>query len=360
MAQRIAMFNHKGGVGKTVDTFHLGWKLTEYDYKVLLVDGDSQVNLTALALGPDRFYDYYEDENTRLCNVKDGVSPVFEGKPTTIEAFDCPTATKNSSLFILPGHADLAKYEGQLSLAQETAGTLSVLKNLPGSLSALISRIEDRHGIDFTIIDLNPGLGAINQNFFLACDAFVVPTNPDPFSLMGISTLGEHLTRWVNWKRANSDKFADSDYPLTDSTPKFLGTINARFNKHASKAARKFDERIKAIDAKVTDTLVPILRKAGMLFKDDCYEDVYEIWKAELKGEEDGIYALARLPDFQSLVHSATNSELPVFAVTERDLKDDGLGGNVLTQALTNASDFDRIFDAIADKIVNLLDAKCS
>ena len=40
-----------------------------------------------------------------------------------------------------------------------------------------MAMIEESHAVDYTIIDLNPGLGAINQNFFMSADAFVVPTN---------------------------------------------------------------------------------------------------------------------------------------------------------------------------------------
>ncbi|WP_208619508.1 ParA family protein [Xanthomonas hortorum] len=32
----ISFFNHKGGVSKTTSTFHVGWKLAELGYKVLL------------------------------------------------------------------------------------------------------------------------------------------------------------------------------------------------------------------------------------------------------------------------------------------------------------------------------------
>lgn len=360
MSKRISMFNHKGGVGKTVDAYHIGWKLTQGGKRVLLVDGDSQVNLTALVFGPDRFDDYFDSSESRGDNIKDGVAPVFEGKPAAIKALKCPAASNNKNLFILPGHADLATYEGQLSLAQETAGSLSVLKNLPGALNALIGKTEELNRIDYTIIDLNPGLGAINQNFLLASDAFIVPTNPDPFSLMAIKTLSEHLTRWVKWKNENGGKFSNTDYPLTSTIPKFLGTINARFNKHASKAARKFDARIKLIDAAVEETLAPALAVAGMLFKDECYTEAFEKWKTELSAEGQGRYALARIPDFQSLIHSATNSLKPVFALTRNDLVKDGLQGTVLDTAEKNVKLFDGIFSAISNKIEILLNDKCS
>lgn len=359
MATRLAMFNHKGGTGKTISAYNVGWKLTEHGHKVLLVDGDSQVNLTALALGFDRFDDYYDDPNTKLKNIKDGVAPVFEGKPEALQAFDCPTSENNDSLFILPGHADLAAYEGQLSLAQETAGSLSVLKNLPGAIHSLIDLIEERHEIDFTIIDLNPGLGAINQNFFMGCDGFVVPTNPDPFSLMAVKTLGTHLAKWFEWKTANFPKFVDAGYPLRDSTPIFLGTINARFNKHASKAAKKFDKRIQQIDESVSNDLVPKLSAQGMVATEKCYQTAYDNFKNILTEDNTGVYALGRVPDFQGLIHTATISNVPIFHLNEGRLKADDIVGVVKDKALTNVAAFDKIFEAIVSKIELLSSDDC-
>ncbi|WP_050605503.1 ParA family protein [Ruegeria sp. 6PALISEP08] len=353
------MFNHKGGTGKTVSAYNIGWKLTQHGHNVLLVDGDSQVNLTALALGYDRFDAYYDDPSTKLNNIKDGVAPVFEGRPQALEAFECPLAENNDKLFVLPGHADLAAYEGQLSLAQETSGSLSVLKNLPGAIHALIGLVEEKYGIDYTIIDLNPGLGALNQNFFMGCDGFVVPTNPDPFSLMAVETLGTHLTKWHDWKIANIEKFADAGYPLRDSMPVFMGTINARFNKHASKAAKKFDDRIKKIDQSVTENLVPKLAASGMVASKECYEEAHEKWKHVLTNDNTGLYALGRVPDFQGLIHTATVSGVPIFALDEDKLKSDGIQGVILEKALPNINQFDEIFEAITAKIELLISDDC-
>lgn len=351
MAKRITLFNHKGGTGKTVSAYHIGWKLTKENKKVLLVDGDSQVNLTALALGFERFDEYYENEKTRYKNIKDGIAPVLEGKPAALEEFDCPTAANNHDLFVLPGHADLSSYEGQISLAQETGGSLSVMKNIPGAIHALIALIEEKHNIDYTVVDLNPGLGAINQNFFMASDAFIVPTNPDPFSLMAISTLGSYLVKWNDWKNSNFHKFEDADYPLYKATPIFIGTLNSRFNKHASKAAKKFDQRIKQIDEKVTESLFPTLREAGMTAEDSTYIKAFEECKDKLTPDNVGLYALARIPDFQSLVHTATRCEVPIFELTSDHLKDDDIFGATKRLALSNIEQFKQIYSAISQKI---------
>lgn len=360
MPNRIVLFNHKGGTGKTVSAYNIGWKLTEHGHKVLLVDGDSQVNLTALAMGFDRFDKYYEEgSGTEKFNIKDGVAPVFEGRPQPLEAFDCPLAQNNKSLHILPGHSDLSNYEGQLSLAQEAPGSLKVLNSLPGTLHSLMELLEEHHGIDYTIIDLNPGLGAINQNFIMACDGIIVPTNPDPFSLMAVKSLGTHLAKWHSWKETHFDKYEDATYSLYPSQPVFLGNLNARFNIHAKQAARKFDERIKKIDECVSEVLVPALDQAGMALPDKCYKAAYKEWKNKLSSDNASKYALARIPDFQSLMHVAIQSERPVFNLDEDCLSDQKIMGNIATNLIKNVSKFNLIFEAIASKIERLMGDDC-
>ena len=48
--KKIALFNHKGGVGKTTLTVNIANAMAEAGKRVLLVDADPQCNLTSFYL----------------------------------------------------------------------------------------------------------------------------------------------------------------------------------------------------------------------------------------------------------------------------------------------------------------------
>ena len=59
----IAVFNNKGGVGKTTLTYHLGYTLAELGHKTLLVDLDPQSNLTLFGLTTEELHEIWQDED---------------------------------------------------------------------------------------------------------------------------------------------------------------------------------------------------------------------------------------------------------------------------------------------------------
>lgn len=357
MSHRILLFNHKGGVGKTTSAYNIGWKLTERGHRVLLVDGDSQVNLTASALGL-RFEEYYSEESeTAGSNLYDAVRPVFEGKPEPIKAIDCPSAENNENLIVLPGHPNLSALEGQISLAQETRGTLTVTKNIPGALHQAILLAEQQHKIDYSIIDINPGLGALNQNFFMISQSFIVPTNPDPFSLMSLKTLGLEVSKWVDWKERFGESFADASYPLPNGQAKFLGALHSRFNRHKSKAAGQYHKRLSNIDDRIEEEFVPKMATCSSLFSWASYDEAAKIKLPESASDPDKVrrFALARVPDFGQVAHIASSLDKPVFSITDEDLKAEELYGNVRMSVATNIQTFNELFTAVCAKIETII-----
>lgn len=236
----IAMFNHKGGVSKTTSAFNIGWNLANRKKRVLLVDGDPQCNLTGLILG-DNFTDYYTNEETKKNNLYDGVQPAFAGGPNPITGLKC-VQTKNRNLFLLPGHMNLSELETQLSFALLQNQQLSTLQNLPGSFYYLIQACSEKYNIDIVIIDMNPGLGAINQTLFMSSDGFILPTNPDPFSVMAINTLAKVTPRWNKVAADFNENFKSAAYKLPDSRHVFLGSLIQRFNLMKGKPANPYTD----------------------------------------------------------------------------------------------------------------------
>lgn len=333
MSKRIVFFNHKGGVSKTTTVYNLGWKLSE-NARVLIVDADPQCNLTSLIL-KDNFDGYYSNDETKKQNIKDGVSPAFSGRPVPIEVVDCASPVRNSNLFLLAGHGNLSEYDASLTFAQTSSNALTTLQNLPGSFSRLIELCEEKYEIDYTLIDLNPGLSSINQNLFLNSDYFILPTNPDPFSIMAIETLSSVLPRWGAWKNSALETFIDSAYPLRDGLPKFLGVLIQRFNIRNGRAARPYQDNINEIKEVVKNKLVPKLREAHMLVEPQLSDD----------------YCLGEIPDFGGLLPKAIDAGVPVYKLEKGDL---GYTGAALETMMDKAQSIDDLFLIVSNLVTRV------
>jgi chromosome partitioning protein len=340
MSKRIAMFNHKGGVSKTTSAYNIGWMLSR-ESNVLLVDADPQCNLSSLLLGDD-FERYYLEEATQSHNIKDGVKVAFEGKPFQITPVDCFSPTRAPSLYLLAGHANLSEYDAALSLAQNSSGAFATLQNLPGAFSELFRLTEERYNIDYTIIDMNPSLSAINQNLFVSSHAFVVPTNPDPFSLMAVHTLKDVLPKWVAWSKGAAPQSAGSAYPMPGLEPKFLGTLIQRFNIRRGRAARPYRDNIAEIKGLIGGEFFSRISAFNMTLPLDRYP----------QGLVNDRYCLAEIPDFQGLLPKAYDVGVPVFALENHEINEAGL---VLNQMVGKRDDFHDQFLRLSETLEEIL-----
>ncbi|MHC5756066.1 MAG: ParA family protein [Nostoc sp.] len=340
MAKRIVIFNHKGGVSKTTSIYNIGWMLSK-NYNILLVDADPQCNLSSLILGDD-FEKYYLEDATKHQNIKDGVEVAFGGKPYPIKAVDCFSPVRAPSLYLLAGHANLSEYDGALTFAQTSNNAIPTLQNLPGAFSELIKLTEEKYSVEYTLIDLNPGLSAINQNLFLTSHAFVVPTNPDPFSVMAINTLTNILPKWVLWKKNSIQIFADSAYQMLEGEPKFLGSLIQRFNVRNGRAAKPYRDNIGEIKSKIGGDFFKALSKVGMTLNSEEYQQDFI---------ESG-YCLNEIPDFQGLLPKSHQAGVPVFELLDTEINETG---PVLQQMKNNRDKFKGKFESLNDKLLELL-----
>lgn len=161
MGKTIAIFNQKGGVGKTTTCVNMAAALGAKGKKTLLVDVDPQGNSTS-GVGVDKSEVYASTYDMLI----DGVS----ARAITVE-------TDYNNLNILPANMNLAGAELELS---EREDRNSVLKK---ALAILVMEY------DYIIIDCPPSLGLLSINALVAADTLIVPLQCEYYALEGLSQL---------------------------------------------------------------------------------------------------------------------------------------------------------------------------
>ena len=364
MAKQIALFNHKGGVGKTTTTFNLGWMLANKGKKVIIVDCDPQCNLTGMVLGfkdAEGFASIYTSKE--VTNIRDGLAPAFESRPALIEPVNCERIKGQPNMHLLPGHIGLAEYEVTLGIAQELSGSLVTLQNLPGSLHYLFSKTADKYNADFILVDMSPSLGPINRNLLMTSDYFIVPMFPDYFSAMATESLASILPKWSAWAKQSklSSLLREAIYPFPDRHPKFLGTIVQNYRVREGFPAAAFREWINQIKIGVETKLIPALRENDMLLPYELYEEANQIALnpsefsdilfPDLAYDSAISQPLLQLPNFNSLIARSQKYKAPVFDLTDDQLEQEGI---VLKTTKKSMEDFRALFSDGANRMIIL------
>lgn len=336
----VSFFNHKGGVSKTTSTFHLGWKLAELGHKVLLVDADPQCNLTALALGYTDDSDieqHYRDYPNS--DVYTGLKPVIDGDLRRLEPA-VPAETAHENLLILCGNIQLSEAETQLSVALTTRNSIPAIRNLPGSIGALIRLTGEAVDADFVLVDMSPSVGALNQCILMASDHFIVPTAPDFFCVQAIRSLAKTIPRWSQ----EIEFFRDEAliYPVPEGAPVMLGFLSQKYRPRNGGPAKSFQQWIDRIDETVDDELAPALAAMKMIVSRKRF-------LASVTASEP--YNLANISDFNSLVAQSQKYSVPVFALTDSQIEQTG---RILENMQESREEFGRVFHDLAVSIVEL------
>jgi len=162
MGKAIAIFNQKGGVGKTTTNINLGACLAMKGKNVLIMDIDPQGNTTSGIGIKKKTLDYTVYDLL--------IDSDFETKtailPTAIEGLD-----------IIPASVDLAGAEIELV---QIDGREKRLKNA-------IDKVRERY--DYIFIDCPPSLGLLTINSLTAVDSVLIPLQCEFYALEGVSQL---------------------------------------------------------------------------------------------------------------------------------------------------------------------------
>ncbi|MFZ5893409.1 MAG: ParA family protein [Myxococcota bacterium] len=294
-AKRLALFNHKGGVGKTTLTVNIAGGLVDAGRRVLIVDADPQCNVSAFFL-PEAQLDQLLGESTETDTARtlwSAIKPVVEGvgDVLTIEPIE-----RADNLFLAPGDVLLSLYEEELpaawtdSFARKPRGYTVV-----GALSRAVSRMCEAHDIDIVLYDVGPNVGALNRSVLLDCDAFITPVAPDLFSLRALTSVGAAVAKWIkDWQTIQMLAPESQRNQLLHGHPAYLGYLVSAFKAYGGSKASSHLFWESRIAPRVKSRVVDVLGKE---------RDIHVVKPP---------YKLAEVKHYQSLATEAQNIGLPL------------------------------------------------
>ena len=168
----ICFANNKGGSGKSTTCSNVGYGLTQLGRKVLLVDGDMQLNLSLSLF----------DEDTVL-GFAQGEKNLYEGIRRQDDLRDYIVRTGYEDLDLIPSSTLMSSIEYELFTKWQREYILK--KGLKS--------IVDSGDYDYILIDAPPTLGGWVMNILCASDEIIIPVEASPWGLFGLGNMFEFL-----------------------------------------------------------------------------------------------------------------------------------------------------------------------
>lgn len=217
----LAMFNNKGGVGKTTLTCNVAAFIAQRMKKrVLIVDCDPQCNATQLIMGEEYATGLYfsDDHDQKVSTISGILQPIEDGDSTiSQEIIPIKSSENRFGVDLIPGHPSFSIIEDRLGAAWHDlqGGDLGGIRKTNWN-TFLRDKIKDRY--DFVLYDLGPSLGSINRSVLIGCDKFMTPMGTDIFSILGIRNISAWLASWV-------DRYENGLQLCEKNTPSRLGAF---------------------------------------------------------------------------------------------------------------------------------------
>lgn len=170
--QVICFANNKGGSGKSTTCANVGYGLTQLGKKVLLIDGDMQLNLSLSFFSEDEVLQFAQGNDNLYYAIK-----------SQRDLRDYIVHTPYENLDMIPSSTLMSSIEYELFTKWQRE---SILKRC-------LASIKESGEYDYILIDAPPTLGGWVMNILCAADKVVIPVEATPWGLFGLGNMFEFL-----------------------------------------------------------------------------------------------------------------------------------------------------------------------
>ncbi len=323
MSVTIALFNNKGGVGKTTLAYHLAHMTARLGTRVLAADLDPQANLTSAFFDEDQLELFWDPESQGT--ILNAVQPILRGLgdiavPPVREAAD--------RLWVLPGDLGLSRFEDKLSEAWPHGydGDEAALR-ITTAFHRVLRGTAEKVDAEVVLIDVGPNLGAINRSALLAADWILIPLAADLFSLQGLRNLGPTLRSWRTSWRQNVLPGAPDDLDMPQAVMQPLGYVVLQHAVRLDRPVKAYDRWLRRIPAEFRNSVLGKHDPVGPASPDP--------------------YRLATLRNYRSLMPLAQDVRKPMFDLRAAD----GALGSTGRLVQTCYLEFQQLANTVLDRV---------
>ena len=321
----IALFNNKGGVGKTSLVYHLAWMFSDLGVDVVAADFDPQANLTSMFLPEERLEELWPD-GEHAKSILGAVGPILRGlgdiSPPWVEEI-------SPKLGLIVGDLGLSRFEARLSSAwPDCMDRNEAAFRTVSSFYRILLKAAQERSAELVLIDVGPNLGAINRSDMIAADCVVVPLAADLFSLQGLKNLGPNLREWrAEWIDRLQRRPQDAELPLPKAEMAPIGYVVLQHAVRLDRPVRAYERWMERIPGTYATEVLQRKPRSSVTVGNDPN-------------------CLAMLKNYRSLMPLAQDALKPMFSLRQAD---GALGGH--TYAVQDCyDDFKRLATQIAKK----------